>query len=87
MNFVPPDADIIQQRAENYSAKDVVRFLQRIGLGHHSQAVLKDDITGDMLVAEGVGDEFFSDLGITSALDKLKITVLFKRELRRSPVK
>ncbi len=72
----------MEQRAATYKTVDVVKFLQRIGLGQHAAVFRDNDITGDMLVAEGAGDAFFSELGIASALDKLKITVLFKRELR-----
>ena len=71
----------MEQHAAEYTTEDVVCFLQKIGLGKYAEEFRRNEITGDMLVAEAAGDQFFSELGITSAVDKLKISVLFRREL------
>ena len=71
----------MEQRAAKYTAEDVVCFLQKIGLGRYAEEFRSNEITGDVLVGEEAGDQFFSELGITSAVDKLKISVMFRREL------
>lgn len=78
---MPPDVQTMEQRAANYKTEDLVKFLQKIGLGQYSAVMQQNEIIGEYLVAEGA-DEVLSELGIASALDRLKINVLFRRELR-----
>ena len=85
--YNPVDVQILEQRASGYKTEKVVQFLQRIGLGQYSRVFQDNEITGeDIIVPEGA-DELLSELGVKSALDKLKISVLFKRELRGAPQK
>ena len=51
----------------------VGQFLEEIGLGHHVAKFTEEDISGDMLLE--ADQEMLEELGVTSAIERLKIKV------------
>ena len=49
------------------------QFLEEIGLGHHVAVFTEKDISGDILLKPD--QEMLEELGVTSALEGLKIKV------------
>ena len=72
----------LQHRAKDFTVKDIVNFLESKGLGHYSQLFEEYEINGELLVQ--FHDDELSDIGITSALDRLRITMYFKRLVVKS---
>ena len=74
MNFInigQCDLELAQQ----FSVEDVVKFLHKVKLGQYA-AIFEDfEINGELLVQ--LPDNELQDMGITSALDRLKISKYF----------
>ena len=74
-----PDAQTLEQCAENYTPEHVIQFLKEIGLSHHVAAFSENEIDGDLLLEST--DEILEELGVNSAVERLKIKV-YRREQR-----
>ena len=74
-----PDTQSLEQCAENYTPKHVIQFLKEIGLSHHMATFSEEEIDGDMLLEST--DEILEELGVNSAVERLKIKV-YRREQR-----
>ena len=68
-----PDIQTLERRAEDYTIEDVGQFLEDIGLSHHVDAFSSEEISGDMLLE--ATEEMLMELGVTSAVERLKIKV------------
>lgn len=75
----------VQEKARKISLEDVASFLASIKLDKYIAAFKENDISGDVLISAKPGD--LSELGVKSALDKLKILVGFKRHVEGTAVK
>ena len=60
--------------------QEVLEFLASVGLERYAESFKDAEITGDVLLE--AGDEMLGELGVASTLDRLKITMLFKRTLQ-----
>ena len=49
------------------------QFLEEIGLGHHVAKFTEQDISGDMLLDPD--QEMLEELGVTSAIERIRIKV------------
>ena len=67
------DTQTLEKSAQNCTPEDVGQFLEEIGLGHHVAMFTEKDISGDMLLEPD--QEMLEELGVTSALEGLKIKV------------
>jgi hypothetical protein len=65
--------------------QDVTNFLASIKLDKYTKAFQENDISGDVLIIATPDD--LSELGVESALHKLKILVGFKRHVEGTGVK
>ena len=74
-----PDKDQMLQHASQYDSKAVANFVTSIGYPEYAEQFDENDVSGDVLI--GCTDETLKDLEIESALARLKIVVLFKRQL------
>ena len=72
-SYFLPDTQTLEQCAENYTTKLVGQFLEEIGLSHHMATFSEEDVSGDMLLKST--DEVLEELGVTSAVERLKIKV------------
>ena len=70
---------MVQENAHILSVQDVTNFLSSIKLDKYSAAFQENNISGDVLISATPDD--LSELGVKSALDKLKILVGFKRHV------
>ena len=68
------------QRARKYDSRDVANFVTSIGYPEYAEQFDENDVSGDVLIA--CTDEALKDLEIESVLARLKIFILFKRELQ-----
>ena len=68
-----PDTQTLEQCAENYTPEHVIQFLEEIGLSHHMAIFSDEEIDGDMLLEST--DEILKELGVNSAVERLKIKV------------
>lgn len=75
----------IQENARKLSVQDVTNFLSSIKLDKYKAAFQENEISGDVLISTTPDD--LSELGVKSALDKLKILVGFKRHVEGTGVK
>ena len=65
--------------AKQFSVEDVVKFLHHIKLDQYATIFEEFEINGELLVQ--LPDNELQDMGITSALDRLKISNYFHRYL------
>ena len=65
--------------AREYSISDVSDFLAAIKLDRYINTFAENDVSGDFLLGIGIGS--LNELKVTSALDKIKIMVGFRRKL------
>lgn len=65
--------------------EDVRAFLTETGLGKYADAFREAEISGEVLLE--ADEEMLRELGVESALDRLRIPLLFKRRLHRTRVK
>lgn len=75
----------VQEKARKISVQDVINFLASIKLDKYIAAFQESDISGDVLISAKPDD--LVELGVESALDKLKILVGFKRYVEGTGVK
>ena len=75
--FSQPD---VKQRARQYSSEAVANFVTSIGYSDYAELFEVNDYSGEVLV--GCKDKDLKDLGIESALARLKIIILFRRQLQ-----
>lgn len=72
----------MQRRAKNYPLKEVLAFLEIRGLGRYSNIFEEYDINGELLIQ--FQDDELCDIGIESALDRLRISTYFRRHVVKS---
>ena len=72
----------LQERASRYSVQDVVDFLHSLSLDQYITSFEEYDISGELLIQ--ASDDELKELGVQSALDRLKISVHFKRKVAGS---
>ena len=69
----------IEEKARKVSVKDVSAFLASNKLDKYIQAFEENEVSGDILL--DLNSSGLSELGVESALDKLRILVGFRRYL------
>ena len=67
------DTQTLEQNAQDCTPEHVGQFLERIGLGHHVATFIEQDVSGDVLLEPD--QEMLEELGVTSAIERLKIKV------------
>ena len=67
------DTQTLEQSAQDCTPERVGQFLGEIGLGHHVPTFIEQDVSGDMLLE--ADQEMLEELGVTSAINRLKIKV------------
>ena len=67
------DTQTLEQSAQDCTPEQVGQFLDGIGLGHHAATFIEQDISGDVLLEPD--QEMLEELGVTSAIERLKIKV------------
>ena len=67
------DTQTLEQSAQDCTPERVGQFLGEIGLGHHVAKFTEEDISGEMLLE--ADQEMLKELGVTSAIERLKIKV------------
>lgn len=72
----------MERRAKNYPLPEVIAFLEAKGLGHYSKIFEEFDINGELLIQ--FHDDELRDIGIESALDRLRISTYFQRHVVKS---
>ena len=75
----------LQDKARTLSHQDVATFLASIKLDKYIEKFMEFEISGDVLLEMPPSD--LAELGVESALDKLRILVGFRRYLERGEVK
>ena len=75
-------ADEMQRLSKNYPLSDVVEFLNSKNLGHYANIFQEFDINGELLIQ--FHDDELCDIGIESALDRLRISTYFRRHVAKS---
>ena len=68
------------QQARKYDSKAVANFVTSIGYSDYAEQFDCNDVSGDVLI--DCTDEALKGLDIESALARLKIVILFKRQLQ-----
>jgi len=79
-NFPQPDKKQMLQCARQYDSKAVANFVTSIGYSDYAEQFDEMGFSGDALLE--CTDEDLKDLKIESALARLKIVILFKRQLQ-----
>lgn len=72
----------MQHRAKQFTLQDITAFLETKGLGRYAKLFEEFDITGELLVQ--FHDDELREMGIESALDRLRISTYFKRQVIKS---
>lgn len=72
----------MQRLAKSYPLTDVVAFLNCKQLGHYASIFEEFDINGELLIQ--FHDDELRDIGIESALDRLRIATYFRRHVAKS---
>ena len=67
------DTQTLEQSAQDCTPERVGQFLEGIGLGHHVAKFTEEDISGEMLLE--ADQEMLEELGVTNAIERLKIKV------------
>ena len=75
----PADEKQLLQLARQYSSEAVANFVISIGYADYAEQFEENGLSGDALME--CTDEDLEDLGIKSALARLKIIILFRRQL------
>ena len=70
----------LEQEARQYTPERVGEFLASNDMERYAQDFVNGDISGEILLE--ADNEVLTELGVTSAVDRLRIQVLFKRTLR-----
>ena len=71
----------MQRRAKTHTHADVVTFLEGRGLSRYAKLFEEFDINGELLIQ--FHDDELRDIGIESALDRLRIVTYFRRHVVR----
>ena len=74
------DEKQLLQLARQYNSEGVGNFVTSIGLSGYAKLFEDNGLSGDALME--CTDEDLEDLGIESALSRLKIMILFRRQLQ-----
>ena len=74
------DEKQLLQLARQYNSEAVGNFVTSIGLSDYAKLFEDNGLSGDALIE--CTDEDLKDLGIESALSRLKIMILFRRQLQ-----
>lgn len=72
----------MQRRAKEYSLQDILAFLESKNLSHYAKLFEEFDINGELLIQ--FHDDELRDMGIESALDRLRISTYFRRHVVKS---
>lgn len=75
----------IEEKARKVTVQDVANYLSSIKMDKYVPNFTEFDISGDVLLAMKSSE--LSELGVESALDKVKILVGFRRHLEGGTVK
>ena len=75
-----PDTETLEQLARDYGEEEVTEFLTQAGLGQYVEAFREAQISGEVLLE--ADSEVLQELGVASAIDRLKIKELFRRQLQ-----
>ena len=67
------DTQTLEQSAQDCTPEHVGQFLGEIGLGYHVATFIELDVSGDILLE--ADQEMLEELGVTSAIERLKIKV------------
>ena len=78
--FSQPEEKQLLQHAREYNSEAVANFVTSIGYSDYAEIFDDNDFSGDVLI--GSTDEDLKDLGIESALARLKIIILFRRQVQ-----
>ena len=78
--FSQLDEKELLQLARQYTSEAVANYVTSIGYPKYAELFEDNDYSGDVLV--GCKDKDLKDLGIESALARLKIIILFRRQLQ-----
>ena len=70
----------MEQRIQQWSPNNVANFLRRIGLGNYASKFQDEEVDGSTLLM--ASKDAFEELGVKSALDRVRIMVLYQRELQ-----
>ena len=71
----------LSSKAKRYTTSDVAGLLVKISLENYVQAFKESDVDGELVYGETGYSTLFSDLGMTSAVDQLKLLARFRLEL------
>ena len=63
-----------------FTPEQVAEFLQSIGLGQYAKSFIENDVNGEMML-EADDDSALEEIGVESRLHRIKIMVLFKRQV------
>ena len=74
--YIPVDASELE-KAKSLSVEDVVKFLYHVKLDKYASIFEDFEINGELLIQ--LPDNELQDMGIASALDRLKISVYFRQ--------
>jgi len=72
----------MQRRAKDLTLADILEFLDSRNLGRYKQTFEEMDINGELLIV--FQDKDLQEIGIESALDRLRIITYFKRLVTKS---
>ena len=72
----------MQRRAKDFTLQDILAFLETKGLAHYGKLFEEFDINGELLIQ--FHDDELRDMGIESALDRLRISTYFRRHVIKS---
>lgn len=75
-------ADEMQRLAKSFPLSEVVAFLHSKDLGHYANIFEEFDINGELLIQ--FHEDELRDIGIESALDRLRISTYFRRHVAKS---
>ncbi len=73
----------MQRRAKDLSLADILQFLDQWELGRYKDKFEEMDINGELLIV--FQDKELQEIGVDSALDRLRIITYFKRMVNRKP--
>ena len=80
-----PDTETLEHLARDYGVDEVGEFFTEVGLGQYTEAFQEALISGEELLE--ADKEFLEELGVKSAIDRLKMKELFRRKLQGAKVK
>ena len=75
-----PDTETLEHLARDYGVDEVGEFFTEVGLGQYTEAFQEAQISGEELLE--ADKEVLEELGVASAIDRLKMKELFRRKLQ-----